>query len=53
MNTIINFFLFPIFLTLQDLSSKKNNFDQKLTEEGLSIQMVYIPEGKFLSLIHI
>ena len=47
MNTIINFFLFPIFLTLQDLSSKKNNFDQKLTEEGLSIQMVYIPEGKF------
>ena len=47
MNTIINFFLFPIFLTLQDLSDKKNNFSQKLTEEGLSIEMVYIPEGKF------
>ena len=43
----INLFLFPIFLTLQDLSSKKNNFTQIITEDDLSIEMVFIPEGKF------
>jgi formylglycine-generating enzyme required for sulfatase activity len=43
----INLFLFPIFLTLQDLSNKKNNFTQIITEDDLSIEMVFIPEGKF------
>jgi formylglycine-generating enzyme required for sulfatase activity len=44
----INLFLFPIFLTLQDLSNKKNNFTQIITEDDLSIEMVFIPEGKFM-----
>ena len=43
----INLFLFPIFLTLQDLSNKKNNFTQIITEDDISIEMVFIPEGKF------
>ena len=47
MNMFINLFLFPIFLTLQDLSNKKNNFTQIITEDDLSIEMVFIPEGKF------
>ena len=47
MNMFINLFLFPIFLTLQDLSNKKNNFTQIITEDDISIEMVFIPEGKF------